>query len=94
MAWSLASYVSTEKEYEMGDASSPVRIAVMDYGCKQHILAMHDGTRCLCKSFPAKTPASKLKEFKPNGYFISNGPGDPAAMDYAIENVKEILKDE
>jgi carbamoyl-phosphate synthase small subunit len=45
------------------------------------------------KVFPAKTPAAKLKEFKPDGYFISNGPGDPAAMDYAIENVKEILKE-
>jgi carbamoyl-phosphate synthase small subunit len=46
------------------------------------------------KVFPAKTPAAKLKEFNPSGYFISNGPGDPAAMDYAIETVKEILKED
>jgi carbamoyl-phosphate synthase small subunit len=89
----LASYVSTEKEYEVGDASSPIRIAVMDYGCKQHILECMTERGAYVKVFPAKTPAAKLKEFKPSGYFISNGPGDPAAMDYAIENVKEILKE-
>ena len=43
--------------------------------------------------FPAKTPVSELKAFAPNGYFISNGPGDPAAMDYAIVTVKEVLKE-
>src|SRR6185436_2457279 len=84
----LASYVSTEKEYEMGDASSPVRIAVMDYGCKQHILECMTQRGAYVKVFPAKTPAAKLKEFNPSGYFISNGPGDPAAMGYAIENLK------
>lgn len=89
----LASYVSTEKEYELGDKNSSVRIAVMDYGCKQHILECMTQRGAYVKVFPAKTPVSKLKEFKPNGYFISNGPGDPAAMDYAIENVKEILKE-
>jgi carbamoyl-phosphate synthase small subunit len=89
----LASYVSTEKEYELGDKNSPVRIAVMDYGCKQHILECMTERGAYVKVFPAKTPASKVKEFKPNGYFISNGPGDPAAMDYAIETVKEILEE-
>lgn len=89
----LASHVSTEKEYELGDASSPIRIAVMDYGCKQHILECMTARGAYVKVFPAKTPAAKLKEFKPSGYFISNGPGDPAAMGYAIENVKEILKE-
>jgi carbamoyl-phosphate synthase small subunit len=89
----LASYVSTEKEYEVGDASSPIRIAVMDYGCKQHILECMTERGAYVKVFPAKTPAAKLKEFNPSGYFISNGPGDPAAMGYAIENLKEILKE-
>jgi carbamoyl-phosphate synthase small subunit len=89
----LASQVTTQKEYELGDPKSPVRIAVMDYGCKQHILQCMTDRGAYVKVFPAKTPAAKLKEFNPNGYFISNGPGDPAAMDYAIENVKEILKE-
>jgi carbamoyl-phosphate synthase small subunit len=89
----LASQVTTQNEYELGDPKSPVRIAVMDYGCKQHILQCMTDRGAFVKVFPAKTPAAKLKEFNPNGYFISNGPGDPAAMDYAIENVKEILKE-
>ena len=89
----LASQVSTEKEYEVGDASSPIRIAVMDYGCKKHILECMTERGAYVKVFPAKTTVARLKEFNPNGYFISNGPGDPAAMDYAIENLKEILKE-
>ena len=89
----LASQVTTTKEYEMGNPLSPIRIAVMDYGCKQHILKCMTDRGAYIKVFPAKTPAAKLKEFNPSGYFISNGPGDPAAMDYAIENVKEILKE-
>ncbi len=45
------------------------------------------------KVYPAKTSTASLKEFNPSGYFISNGPGDPAAMPYAIETVREILKE-
>jgi carbamoyl-phosphate synthase small subunit len=90
----LASYVTTDKEYELGDATSPIKIAVMDFGCKQHILQCMTDRGAHIKIFPAKTPAAKLKEFNPTGYFISNGPGDPAAMDYAIETVKEILKED
>jgi len=89
----LASSVSTEKEYEVGDPKSPIRVAVLDYGCKQHILECMTQRGAFVKVFPAKTSADKLKSFKPTGYFISNGPGDPAAMDYAVSTVKEILKD-
>ncbi|HEX4851411.1 MAG TPA: glutamine-hydrolyzing carbamoyl-phosphate synthase small subunit [Puia sp.] len=90
----LASQVTTEKEYEMGDPKSDIRIAVLDYGIKQHILKCMVDRGAYVKVYPAKTQAKKLKEFNPDGYFISNGPGDPAAMDYAISTVKEILKDE
>jgi carbamoyl-phosphate synthase small subunit len=90
----LASKVSTEKAYEMGDANSPVRIAVMDYGVKQHILHCMTERGAYVKVFPAKTPLKEVKQFKPSGYFISNGPGDPAAMDYAIDALKNILKEE
>jgi carbamoyl-phosphate synthase small subunit len=43
------------------------------------------------KVFPAKTDPGEVKKFKPSGYFLSNGPGDPAPMDYAIRTVKTIL---
>ncbi|MBS1567518.1 MAG: glutamine-hydrolyzing carbamoyl-phosphate synthase small subunit, partial [Bacteroidetes bacterium] len=89
----LASHVSTTTPYELGDAKSDVRIAVMDYGIKKNILQCMVERGAYVKVFPAKTKAADLKSFQPNGYFISNGPGDPAAMDYAIDTVKDILKE-
>jgi carbamoyl-phosphate synthase small subunit len=89
----LASAVTTDKEYELGDAGSPIRIAVLDYGVKQHILQCMVDRGAFVKVFPAKTPLARLREFHPSGYFLSNGPGDPAPMDYAIPTVKEILKE-
>jgi carbamoyl-phosphate synthase small subunit len=89
----LASQVSTKETYEMGDKNSAIRIAVLDYGVKQHILHCMVERGAYVKVFPAKTKIKELKEFNPNGYFISNGPGDPAAMDYAIETVKDVMKE-
>ena len=88
----LASAVSTKVAYEMGDASSAIRIAVMDYGVKRNILNCLVERGAYVKVFPAKTLLEEVKQFNPNGYFISNGPGDPAPMDYAVATVKEILK--
>jgi carbamoyl-phosphate synthase small subunit len=90
----LASQVSTKQAYEMGDANSKVRIAVMDYGVKQHILHCMVERGAYVKVFPAKTKLDEVKKFRPDGYFISNGPGDPSAMDYAITTVKEIMKED
>jgi len=90
----LASQVSTEKAYELGDPNSAIKIAVMDYGVKQHILHCMVDRGAYVKVFPAKTKLKEVKQFNPSGYFISNGPGDPAAMGYAIDTLKEILKEE
>jgi len=89
----LASAVSTEREYEIGDPASSIRIAALDYGIKRHILSCMVSRGAFVKVYPARTPVAVLKAFRPDGYFISNGPGDPAAMGYAIETVKEILKE-
>jgi len=89
----LASTVSTKEPYTMGNEASDVRIAVMDFGTKLNILQCMVDRGAYVKVFPAKTKADELKQFNPNGYFISNGPGDPASMDYAITTVKEILKE-
>jgi carbamoyl-phosphate synthase small subunit len=89
----LASVVSTDKEYELGDPASPIRIAVLDYGVKRHILHCMVERGAYVKVFPAETPLSRIREFHPHGYFLSNGPGDPAPMDYAIATVKEILQE-
>ena len=88
----LASKVSTKVAYTLGDASSAIRIAVMDYGVKRNILKCLVERGAYVKVFPAKTPLEEVKQFDPRGYFISNGPGDPAPMDYAVATVKEILK--
>lgn len=90
----LASHVSTTSSYEAGDTKSNIRIAVMDYGIKKNIVHCMVERGAYVKVFPAKTPMAEIKAFNPDGYFISNGPGDPAPMDYAIATVKEILKEE
>jgi carbamoyl-phosphate synthase small subunit len=90
----LASHVTTKETYEKGDKNSATRIAVMDYGVKQHILDCMVERGAFVKVFPAKTKLKEVKQFNPDGYFISNGPGDPAAMDYAIDTLKEILKED
>lgn len=87
----LASVVSTPEPYTSGDENSPVRIAVLDYGTKKHIIECMVERGAYVKVFPAKTTLEELRAFNPNGYFISNGPGDPASMDYAIQTVKEVL---
>jgi carbamoyl-phosphate synthase small subunit len=90
----LASMVSTNQVYEVGSADAPLKVAVLDYGVKQNILTSLAGRGVYAKVFPAKTSVEELKAFDPHGYFLSNGPGDPAAMPYAIDTVKELLKEE
>ena len=89
----LASKVSTTTSYEMGDKDSSLRIAVLDYGVKRNILQCMVDRGAFVKVFPAKTSLAEIRKFEPKGYFISNGPGDPAPMDYAISTIKEILKE-
>ncbi|HET9056867.1 MAG TPA: glutamine-hydrolyzing carbamoyl-phosphate synthase small subunit [Chitinophagaceae bacterium] len=89
----LASAVSTKEVYCMGDENSSIRIAALDFGIKQHIIQCMVDRGAYVKVFPAKTGIKELKAFSPRGYFISNGPGDPASMDYAIQTVKDILKE-
>jgi carbamoyl-phosphate synthase small subunit len=89
----LASKVSTDHTYELGDENAATRIAVMDYGVKKNILNCMVERGAYVKVFPAKTPLEEVKKFSPDGYFISNGPGDPAPMDYAVNTLKQILEE-
>jgi carbamoyl-phosphate synthase small subunit len=90
----LSSIVSTKESYEVGDASSEIKIAALDLGIKSHILKCMVNRGCHVKVFPAKTSYAEMKAWSPDGYFVSNGPGDPAAMDYAIQSVREMLDDD
>jgi len=87
----LASVVSTSEPYELGDPASGIRIAVLDFGVKKNILQCLVERGAYVKVFPARTSYDTLLAFQPNGFFISNGPGDPAPMDYAIRTVRQIL---
>ncbi len=89
----LSTEVSTTEPYFMGDASeSRWRVAVMDFGTKKSILKNLTERGCYCKVFPAHTPFAEVMEWEPDGFFISNGPGDPGAMPYAVETVKAMIE--
>lgn len=89
----LSSEVTTEEPYFMGDeATAKFRVAVMDYGIKKSILLNLTSRGCYCKVFPAKTSYEEVLEWNPDGFFISNGPGDPSAMEYAVENVTQMVE--
>ncbi len=90
----LSSEVSTTDAYEAGDPEAQLRVAVLDLGVKRSILTNFNERGVFCKVFPAKTPYADLAAWKPNGYFIANGPGDPSAMPYAVETVKQVLDEE
>lgn len=87
----LSSQVCTRMRYFFGDETAPIKIAVLDVGVKKNILKCLANRGCYLQVFPAKTSFAEMQRWNPDGYFISNGPGDPASMPYAIQTVKEIL---
>lgn len=87
----LASVVSTKEAYTSGDENAKVRIAALDFGIKRSIVKNMVDRGAYVKVFPAKTDFPTLEAFKPDAYFLSNGPGDPAPMDYAKETAAKIL---
>lgn len=89
----LSSQVTTKMPYFLGNFDAPKRIAVLDYGVKKNILRCFTQRNVYLKVFPAKTDFAEIKSWNPHGYFLSNGPGDPAAMPWAVETVKQILEE-
>jgi carbamoyl-phosphate synthase small subunit len=69
----------------------PLRVAAYDYGMKWNILRRLAAHGCDVRVFPATTPAADLLETKPDGVFLSNGPGDPAVLNYAIKNARALV---
>ncbi len=90
----LASKVSTKEPYFYGDPTAKFKVAVMDFGTKTNILRNFTKRNCYLQVFPAKTPAADVIAWNPDGYFLSNGPGDPEPMDYAVASTKEFLKED
>ncbi len=87
----LASKVSTKEAYTVGDEGE-IKIAALDLGIKKNILNSLVERGCQVKVFPARTAVDEIFAWEADGYFISNGPGDPAPLDFAIDTVKAILE--
>lgn len=87
----LSSQVSTKQPYYYGDENAKYKLAVLDLGIKRNILRNFARRDVYLKVFPAKTSFTEMEAWNPDGYFVSNGPGDPAAMDYAVQTVKDIV---
>ncbi len=87
----LSSKVSTKEPYFVGDENAEIKIAVLDVGVKKNILRCFAERGCYLKVFPMNTTLDEMKAWNPDGYFLSNGPGDPSAMSGTIDLVKEVI---
>ncbi len=88
----LASKVSTDKIYEVGNQNSEIKIAALDFGIKSSILTQLNLQGFNVRVYPAKTSFKEIESWNPTAYFLSNGPGDPSSMDYAIDTTELIIK--
>jgi len=88
----LASKVSTKEPYFVGDKNASVKIAALDIGIKKNILRNLVKRDAYVKVFPYNSKFEELEAFKPNGYFLSNGPGDPEPLVEAQALAKEVIK--
>jgi len=87
----LAPKVSTTKFYEDGNGNSGFRVALIDFGSKKNISRELIKRGCFLGVFPHDASSQEILKWNPDGFMISNGPGDPASMPYAIETIREIV---
>ncbi|SIS84365.1 carbamoyl-phosphate synthase small subunit [Zobellia uliginosa] len=87
----LASKVSTKEPYYVGDENANIKIAALDIGIKKNILRNLAKRGGYIKVFPYNTSFSEMEAWGPDGYFISNGPGDPEPLTDAIETSKGMI---
>lgn len=88
----LASKVSTKEPYFVGNPSSKYKVAAIDLGIKKSILENLTRRDVYVKVFPYNTPLAELEKFQPDGYFLSNGPGDPEPLKCVIDLAREIIE--
>jgi carbamoyl-phosphate synthase small subunit len=86
----LASRVTTKDRYVWGDPKAKRHIVAFDYGIKRNILRMFEARGCRITVVPSTTSAAEVLAAKPDGVFLSNGPGDPEAVSYAPETIRTI----
>jgi len=88
----LASKVSTKEPYFYGNENAPIKISALDIGIKKNILRNLAKRGCYIKVFPYNATFAQMNEFKPDGFFLSNGPGDPEPLIEAQNLAKEVIK--
>ncbi|MCZ7558343.1 MAG: glutamine-hydrolyzing carbamoyl-phosphate synthase small subunit [Bacteroidia bacterium] len=82
---------SAPYHWPSNDAAKVYRVAALDFGIKRNILRLLAAHGCDVTVYPARTTAEEILGTSPDGVFLSNGPGDPEAVDYAIETVRALL---
>ncbi|WP_210466551.1 glutamine-hydrolyzing carbamoyl-phosphate synthase small subunit [Rufibacter roseolus] len=87
----LSSKVTTAQQYDLPVAETRFKVAVLDLGVKRNILNNLTIRGCECRVFPYGTTFEEMEAWGPDGYFISNGPGDPAVTTEAVKSVEQIL---
>ena len=87
----LASKVSTKEPYFVGDENAPIKISALDIGIKKNILRNLVKRGAYIKVYPYNASFEQMSDFNPDGYFISNGPGDPEPLEEAQKTAKEII---
>ena len=88
----LASKVSTKEPYFIGDPGAEFKVAALDLGVKASILGHLSDRNIYIKVFPFDTSFEEMQNWEPDGFFISNGPGDPNPLKHAQKVAKEIIK--
>lgn len=88
----LASKVSTKEPYFVGDENAPIKISALDIGIKKNILRNLVKRGAYVKVYPYNTSFEEMSDFNPDGYFISNGPGDPEPLVDAQYTAKQIIE--
>lgn len=90
----LSSKVSTTEKYVVGEDDAPYKVAALDLGIKKNILRNLVARGCQVTVYPWNTPAQTLLDSNPDGLFLSNGPGDPAAMSGVVAEVQKLIDSE
>ena len=88
----LASVVSVKERYSWGERDASTHLVAYDYGIKRNILRLFQEHDCRVTVVPAQTSAEEVLELDPDGVFLANGPGDPAAVGYAPRTIRRLAE--
>lgn len=89
----LSSKVSANEPYEVKPEGATLKVSLLDLGVKKSIVSCLADRGCHVKVFPLNSSLEDLKSFNPDGYMLSNGPGDPSAMPASIDLVKNVVNE-